>query len=293
MKSLGAVAADGSLSEIGRRLLAFPVHPRQARVVIEAERRGVGPDGAAMAALLGERDIRREARSRVGGGGGPGARQTGGSSGPSDLLELLELMQQVRDGGADRSRGLGLEPAAVAAVQKVERQLSRLVRRGESPRPSRAEDVEQALLLSVLAGYPDRVARRRKANAPEVVLSGGGSATLSETSVVREPELLVAVDAEERPGQRGGQVLVRLASAVEPEWLLELFPDRIREAVEVKWNESLGRADRVTRLSYDALVLEETRAAAPPSPEAARLVAEALLGRASRTRRSRRRWRGG
>ncbi|HZN92201.1 MAG TPA: ATP-dependent helicase HrpB [Myxococcales bacterium] len=278
LKGLGAVAADGALTEIGRRLLAFPVHPRQARVVVEAERRGVGQEGAAIAALLGERDIRREARSRV--GGGPGMRPTGGSSGPSDLLELRELLQQAEAGGADRARSLGLEPAAVAAAQRVQKQLARLVRRGEAPRPSRPEDLEQALLLSVLAGYPDRVARRRKPNAPEVVLSGGGSAALSELSVVREPELLVAVDVEERPGQRGTQVLVRLASAVEPEWLLELFPERIREAVEVQWNASLGRADRLTRLFYDALVLEETRAAAPPSPEAARLVAEALLAKA-------------
>ncbi|HVE81226.1 MAG TPA: ATP-dependent helicase HrpB, partial [Myxococcales bacterium] len=275
--ALGAVAKDGSLSEIGRRLLAFPVHPRQARVVVEAERRGVGEDGAAVAALLGERDIRREARGRVGPGGGRPA--GGGSSGPSDVLELLELLQQA-ESGADRARSLGLEPSAVAAAQRVNKQLARLVRRGEASRPGKAEDVEQALLLSVLAGYPDRVARRRRPNAPEVVLSGGGSAALSELSVVREPELLVAVDAEERPGPRGTQVLIRLASEVEPEWLLELFPERIREAVEVQWNQALGRADRVSRLSYDALVLEETRAAAPPSPQAARLVAEALLARA-------------
>ncbi|HYV45940.1 MAG TPA: ATP-dependent helicase HrpB [Myxococcaceae bacterium] len=275
LRSLGAVAGDGGLTEIGRRLLAFPVHPRQARVVVEAERRGVGQEGAAIAALLGERDIRREARSRV----GPGAQKTGGSSGPSDLLELLELLEQA-ERGPDRARSLGLEPAAVSAAQRVQKQLARLARRGDAPRPSRPQDVEQALLLSVLAGYPDRVAKRRKPNAPEVVLSGGGSATLSELSVVREPELLVAVDVEERPGPRGAQVLVRLASAVEPEWLLELLPERIKEAVEVQWNASLGRADRVTRLTYDALVLEETRGAAPPSPEAARLVAEALLSKA-------------
>src|SRR6185295_3207280 len=209
LRSLGAVAGDGGRTEIGRRLLAFPVHPRQARVVVEAERRGVGQEGAAIAALLGERDIRREARSRV----GPGAQKTGGSSGPSDLLELLELLEQA-ERGPDRARSLGLEPAAVSAAQRVQKQLARVARRGDAPRPSRPQDVEQALLLSVLAGYPDRVAKRRKPNAPEVVLSGGGSAALSELSVVREPELLVAVDVEERPGPRGVQVLVRLASAV-------------------------------------------------------------------------------
>jgi hypothetical protein len=54
-------------------------------------------------------------------------------------------------------------------------------------------------MLSVLAGYPDRVARRRRPRAPDLLLFGGGTAQLSELSVVQEPELMVAVDVEERP----------------------------------------------------------------------------------------------
>lgn len=269
LSTLGAVAADGGLTDVGRRLLRFPVHPRLARVVVEAERRGVADEGATAAALLGERDIRREARSRLGPAGSHGP-ATGGSSGPSDVLELMELL---RDG-----RGAGLEQGAVAAVQRVEKQLRRLARR-DAARPGSAQDVEQAVMLGLLAGYPDRIARRRRPNSPEVVLSGGGSATLAETSVVREPELLVALDAEERPGARGG-VVVRLASQVEPEWLLELFPDRIRDSAELRWNGDAGRVERITRLSYDDLVLEETRGPAPPSEEAAKLLADAVLQRA-------------
>jgi ATP-dependent helicase HrpB len=267
---LGAVAPDGGLTDLGRRLLRFPVHPRLARVVVEAERRGVADEGATAAALLGERDIRREARSRLGPAGSHGP-ATGGSSGPSDVLELMDLL---RDG-----RGAALEQGAVAAVQRVEKQLRRLTRR-EAPRPGSPREVEQAVMLALLAGYPDRVARRRKPNAPEVVLSGGGSATLAETSVVREPELLVALDAEERPGGRGGGVMVRLASQVEPEWLLDLFPERIRDSAELRWNADAGRVERYTRLSYDDLVLEEARAPAPPSEEAAKLLADAVLLRA-------------
>ena len=56
-------------------------------------------------------------------------------------------------------------------------------------------------MLSVLAGYPDRVAKRRKPRAPELLLFGGGTAQLSEISVVQDAELMVAVDAEERPGR--------------------------------------------------------------------------------------------
>jgi ATP-dependent helicase HrpB len=94
---------------------------------------------------------------------------------------------------------------------------------------------------------------------------------MSPASAVREAQLLVAVDVEERRGQ--GR-LVRLASAIEPEWLLDLFPGELRESAEVLWDEARGRAVVVSRLTYGALVLEEGRRA--PN-EAERGAAEALL----------------
>ena len=79
------------------------------------------------------------------------------------------------------------------------------------------------------------------------------------------------MDVEERRGQ-GRQV--RLASAIEAEWLLDLFPGELRESTEVVWDEARGRATVSSRLTYGALVLEESRR----SPgEAERAAAEALL----------------
>ncbi|MEZ6197491.1 MAG: helicase-related protein [Planctomycetota bacterium] len=50
----GGVAA----TDRGRRLAALPVHPRLAVLVHEARRRGVGEEGARVAALLADRDLR-------------------------------------------------------------------------------------------------------------------------------------------------------------------------------------------------------------------------------------------
>jgi ATP-dependent helicase HrpB len=81
----------------------------------------------------------------------------------------------------------------------------------------------------------------------------------------------VAVDVEERRGQ--GR-LVRLASAIEPEWLLDLFPGELGESSEVVWDDERGRATVVSRMTYGALVLEEDRRV---PGEAERAAAEALL----------------
>ena len=115
---------------------------------------------------------------------------------------------------------------------------------------------DAAILQSVLAAFPDRVARHRRDG--ELLLSGGGSARFPNCRW----EFLVAVDIEER--REHGVPLVRLAAPIEPEWLLE----RATERISLEWNRAAERVEQVTALVYDQLVIEETRAPAAPSEEA-------------------------
>ncbi|HEY1905191.1 MAG TPA: ATP-dependent helicase HrpB, partial [Myxococcaceae bacterium] len=260
LADLGARAPDGALTDVGRRLLAFPVHPRLGRILLEGERRGVGAEAARAAAVLSERP------SRPGPAFGDARRSGPTLSGRSDVLELMEV-----SGSGERSRG------SAQAVERTTRQLARALRdRGRRPPPAERED---ALLLSLLAGFPDRVARRRKPHAPELVLSGGGSAVLDPVSVVQEPMLLLALDAEQRTGPRGPEVRIRVASAVEPEWLLELFPERLTDEDRLVFNEESGRVERLTRLAYGAVALEERRLPAEASAETEAVLAEAIRAR--------------
>ena len=141
--------------------------------------------------------------------------------------------------------------------------------------------------MATLAGFPDRVARRRAPGSDEVVLAGGGSARLAPESVVREAPLLVAVDAEERRARAGGRpgqggIVVRIASAATQEMLLDLFPDALRYEEEVRWNPAAERVDAFERLVYGDLVLEESRAAKVDADRASEALAEAALARGAR-----------
>ncbi|MBX5480897.1 MAG: ATP-dependent helicase HrpB [Myxococcaceae bacterium] len=278
LRRLGAVDAHGEVTAIGRRLLRFPLHPRLSRVIVEGEGRGVAKEAALVAAMLGERDIRREARTELQRDrrGAPVAADV--VAGPSDLLEMVERFQQAEaaDFAPAKLNALALDAGATQAVNRVRRQLVRAVDASKPP-PGTTEGFEQALGLAVLAGYPDRVARRRRPRSSELVLFGGGSATLSETSVVQDAELMVAVDAEERSNARGPGVVVRIASRIEPEWLLEIAPDELSETNTWELNPANGRVEHVRRMSYGPLVLEETRTPAAPGPETARVLAQAAL----------------
>jgi len=248
LRRLGAIDARGSVTPLGTRMLRLPAHPRQARVVVEAERRGVAADGCAIAALLAARELRLDKRQRT----------QARLAAPSDLIEDLEALLAARD---DRMRpaairDLGLDVSTTLGVDRAARQLERGVDlRGPAPRTDEARD--EALLLAILAGYPDRVARRRSPRSPELLLAGGGSATLAPTSVVVDDELVVVVDASDT-GERGRtRVTVRRASRVDPLWLIDLFPDRVIEVDELRWNRDRTRVERVTGMTYDGLVIDE------------------------------------
>jgi ATP-dependent helicase HrpB len=303
---LGATDAAGRVTETGREMLRLPLHPRLARIVVEAARRGVAREACAVAALIGERDIRAGRVGLIGAGGGranEGARAQGRARraaekhGSSDLLELLDLFAEAEARGfTEAALGrLDLDANAARAVERVARQLRRMMPRGAAGPGKRegaaglSEEAETELLVSVLAGYPDRVARRRarperrgEGEAFELLLSGGGTAELAPESVVRGSEFLVAVDAEERgdarrPSARAAKTVVRLASAVEPEWLLDLFADSLAERTEARWNARDERVEVVRRLVYGQLVVEEWRAPRAEGPEVTRALADAAL----------------
>jgi ATP-dependent helicase HrpB len=274
LAALGAVQPDGSLGADGRDMVRLPVHPRVARLLLEALRRRVLPEATLLAAILGERSL---AGGR-GFGTGATARRTGdGTPSRSDLLDSLELFEEAQARRFDHEmlRYAGIDAGAARAVDRVSRQLHQLASRlppRKDMRPTGDTDREAALLPCVLAAFPDRVARRVRGR--ELALAAGGAAELAESSAVQQAEFLVAVDAEERQLGRGRKVLVREASAIEPDWLLELFPQVVRSSRACEWNAAKKRVEAIERLQYGALVLDETRTTTATGDDVTQVLAD-------------------
>ncbi len=148
------------------------------------------------------------------------------------------------------------------ATQRHFEQIRRLVR---PPREHRHDS--NALPLAILTAFPDRVARRTKGR--QLLLASGGSALLARDA---QAEFLVAVDIEER--SEHAQPLVRLFCAIDPAWLVDLFPERVNERKAVEWNREAERVEAVNALLYDNLVIEETRSGTADPDQAAALLAE-------------------
>ena len=87
-------------------------------------------------------------------------------------------------------------------------------------------------------------------------------------------EFLVAVEAEDRGDQKAP--LVRLASAIEPEWLFDLFPDHVREVTRVEWNRARERVEALNALMFGDIAIEQRPSAPDPQASGALLAQKAL-----------------
>jgi ATP-dependent helicase HrpB len=168
-----------------------------------------------------------------------------------------------------RSHGSDIE-ALVAAdlpynARRLRQQLQDQVRVSARGKPD-AHALEKALLLA----FPDRVARKR---GDRLLLANGTAAQLDRSRFVHS-DFLVALEVDDREGQTP---LVRIASAIEPDWLLDLFPDSIETREELAWNREAERVEQRNQLRYEQLVIDEFSGRANDSQATADLLASKAM----------------
>ncbi|MBK5299320.1 MAG: ATP-dependent RNA helicase [Vicinamibacteria bacterium] len=224
----------GRLTRLGERIRALPLHPRLGAVLVAG--RGAF-EAAAACALLAD---------------GLRGRAAVGATTTSDVLPALDAWAQ--------------QPGA---LKQAADQLCRMALKW--PASDRSERIDESdLRRALLAGYPDRVARRRETGSPRLLLATGTGAELARDSGVRDAEWLVALDVAR--ATTGGDARVFAASAIERDWL-----EPTSSTVEHALTDD-GRVGGTRVTWYDALRLAE----APVTPDpttAASLLAQAFLSR--------------
>ena len=298
---LGALdnETNGSITPLGRAIVDLPAHPRLGRLLLGAAELGMLEQGAAVAALLSEKDILAPTFE--------GPRPTGPTTqGRSDLtcrLELLALAEHSRFSPSLRDRGV--DPAAARQVARTRDDLLRVARHlnprrgteegahteerghshfrsgGEAPEKVNVPFVSDGALLKLpLLAYPDRVCRRRSSDPSAAVMVGGGGVRLAPESVVRQSEFFLALDAraDERSAKR--EALVRVASAIDVQWLEQLFPQSTRTGRFAVYDAPRRRASGRLRVAYRDLVLREAETGELDPDAAAAALREALLPQA-------------
>jgi ATP-dependent helicase HrpB len=285
LTDLGALAAPSQggpprITEVGRRMLRFPVHPRYARMFLEADTRGCVRSVALMAALTqGRSFLLRGATREV-----EDAREDAlGEETESDFFLLMRAWRYAERAGfsVDACRRLGVHAQGARQVGPLFSQFLEIAADEGLDIAERRVDGE-AVRKCVLAGFSDQVARRLDAGTLRCELVHARRGVLARESAMQRARLLVAAEVSEVEG-RGGEVnvLLSLATAIEESWLAELFPSDYRETRGVVYDEQAKRVVSRRERRFRDLVLEAKVSAddAPLSEAAALLTQEVLAGR--------------
>jgi ATP-dependent helicase HrpB len=274
LQMLGALDSAGAITPLGRQLSAVPAHPRLARLLLGASEIGRPIEGAALAALLSEKDLLLPDRT--------GPRETR-TLADSDLIYRLTLLERAVQARFSPSLfDQGIDPAAARSVCQLRDDLLRLVPAGRSRSSGRDPSAsDEDVLKLVLPAYPDRVCRRRENDPAAGVMVGGRGVRLAPESAVRSGEFFVAVELRHDPYNPKAEAAVRIASRIELAWLEQTFPESIRIERGAEFDPQRERVVGFVRKYYrDLLLSDDPHAAVDPSHAAAAL-AQALRPRAA------------
>ena len=265
-------ALQTTITEVGRKMLAFPAHPRYARMLLAAQEYGCVHQACLVAALTQGRDLLLR-------GGGKEVHNDRedllGDKASSDFWILMRAWNFAANNQfrLEACRRLGIHAVTARQVGPLLEQFL-CIAKSEGLDTQPREVKEEALQKCILIGFSDRVARRLDEGTLRCELVHGRRGVLARESVVDKSPLFVATEVREIE-QRGGEMntLLSLATAIEADWLRELFPDDIQSEITVQWDAQAKRAQAAEVLRFRDLVLAARRVEPPPADAAARLLA--------------------
>ena len=270
--------SNAGVTAIGRRMLAFPVHPRYARMLLAAQQYHCVPAVALIAALTQGRNLLRRLDGKQ-------AREDRedvlGSDAESDLFILVRAFRYAEKSGFDSQRcsRLGINAGAAREAAQLTEQFFAIAR-AEGLDVQSGEVKAGSIERCVLAGFPDQVAVRHDAGTLRCALVHGRRGVLARESTVHGARLLVASEVREiESSEKERQVLLTLATKIEEEWLRELFPESFREERRVEFDPALRRVVGHRATLFHDLVLRSEEFSPKGDPTAAQILArEALAG---------------
>ncbi len=281
LADLGAVdGTTGNIMPLGRRMLAFPVHPRYSRMLLAAQDYGCVRAMALIAALTQGRDlvVRRQGTTTE-----EAPNDFFDAETQSDFFVLMRAWRYAERHGyhIDRCRRLGVRAQAARQVGALFELFLRIAADEGLDIDEKPSD-NAAVRRCVLVGFSDHVAKRSDGGSLRCDLVHGRRGTLARQSVVKAPLFVASEVREVESGarERALNVVLNLATGIEEAWLREFFPGDFETHHAVVYEPSLQRVVARVETRFRDLVLETNLSDKPPMEQAAALLArEVAAGR--------------
>lgn len=226
LRRLGLLTDQNRITDRGKEIAGWPMHPRLALMLLEATDSGETTLGARLAALLSDRDLLRAAGER-----------------DTDILTRLEILDGRTPSGAIVDR------ASLDRVRKSAALFEKRIVGRRARKPPRSLDAAGLLACA----YPDRIGRRRSSGEEKYLLANGRGAAFRGPDRLSRSEYVVAVDLDDR--DREARIL--LAAALDRTTLDNVAGQRTRRQREVFWSPADEAVIARETLRLDELILEE------------------------------------
>lgn len=276
LHDLGALAKDGAITGVGRKMLAFPLHPRYSRMLLAAQEYGCVYQAALVAALTQGRDLLLRNVDRA---TSELRDDLLGEKASSDFWILMRAWSYAAKNQfrMDACRKLGIHAVTARQVGPLLDQFLRIAEReGLDAQPREVKD--EALQKCILIGFSDRVARRLDSGTLRCELVHNRRGVLARESVVQQKELFVVAEIREvETRDKEVNTILSLATAIEVDWLRELYPDDLTSDLRVQFDMTQKRVVAAELLRFRELALAARRIDPPPADAAARILAGEVL----------------
>ena len=274
LTDLGALDPAGKITPIGRKMLVFPLHPRYSRMLLAAQEYGCVHQACLVAALTQGRDLLLRNVDRA---TGSLREDLFGEKASSDFWILMRAWNYAAKNQfrLDACRKLGIHAVTARQVGPLLEQFLRIAKdEGLEVKPREVRD--EALQKCILIGFSDRVARRLDAGTLRCELVHDRRGVLARESVVQHSPLFVAAEVREVEG-REVNTIFSLATAIEADWLCELFPEDMKSDLHVEFDAQARRVQAAELVRFRGLALSAKRIDPPPADAAARILADEII----------------
>ena len=268
------------LTAIGRKMSAFPLHPRFSRMLLTAASLGCLPDAALCAALAQGRDILLKPTEVT-------KRRQEEFFHKDDISEFQSLMRAFHKAASFNFDPSTCAPfgihgrAAFETMRSHEQVLGLCKRQGLlaehlASNESYASTESEALAKAILTAFSDHLGVETGAGSRVYSLAAGYRGHLEKDVPIKPPALLVAAEIAEIQG-KALQVKLNLVTRVEQDWLRELFPDDLSSGQFAVYDAPNKRVMNREELRFRDLVLQSREKGEPNAGLAATLLAEEIV----------------
>ena len=220
LRLLGAITKDGSVTKTGHIMARLPISVQFARMIVEAQSRGVVDDVVTIAAILESGSIRDKTSSW----------RSLTSEQESDLLAELDVWNAAQGRTGEQLRAMGVFSPSFWRAKELRRKISEALRSHRVEFSSNG-GTRQDIVKSCVAGMVDHLYKEKYGDYQ----NGDDTARqLARESVLTgRPDWIVGLPKDiEVKAQRGGTFMLRLvtmATRVDQKLLTEVAPQLVEK----------------------------------------------------------------